>query len=183
MVADAQLAHARESQLVTHAIEPVVAPDARALILGTMPSPASREVGFYYGHPRNRFWPVLARVFDEPATPETIEERRALILRHRLALWDVLARCEICGASDASIADPTPNDLVGRILARAPIRAVFTTGTTAFRLYRKLCEPLTGIPAICLPSTSPANAAWRLDALVEAYRPIRDAVEGTCRDA
>lgn len=160
--------------LVMHAIEPVVAPDARVLILGTMPSPASREVGFYYGHPRNRFWPVLARVFDEPTVPATTEERRDLILRHHLALWDVLARCEIRGASDASISDPVPNDLVGRILSRAPIHAVFTTGSTAHRLYHRLCEPQTHIAAVCLPSTSPANAAWRLDALVEAYRPIRE---------
>lgn len=165
-------------EVVTHAIEPVVAPDARVLILGTMPSPASREAGFYYGHPRNRFWPVLARVFDEPQVPAGTEERRQLILRHRLALWDVLARCEIRGAADASIADPVPNDLVGRILNRVPIRAVFTTGATAHRLYRRFCEPSTGIAAVCLPSTSPANAAWKLDALVEAYRPIRIAAEG-----
>ncbi|MBS5451007.1 MAG: DNA-deoxyinosine glycosylase [Coriobacteriia bacterium] len=159
--------------VVTHAIDPVVAPGARVLILGTMPSPASRDAGFYYGHPRNRFWPVVARVFDEASVPLTTEGRRELILRHRLALWDVLARCEIRGASDASIADPVPNDLVGRVLSRAPIRAVFTTGATAHRLYHRLCEPATGIPAVCLPSTSPANAAWHLDALVEAYRPIR----------
>lgn len=165
-------------EVVTHAIEPVVAPDARVLILGTMPSPASREAGFYYGHARNRFWPVLARVFDEPQVPPDVEGRRQLILRHRLALWDVLARCEIHGASDASIADPVPNDLVGRVLSQVPIRAVFTTGSTAHRLYRRLCESVTGLPAVCLPSTSPANAAWKLDALVEAYRPIRSAAEG-----
>lgn len=177
MAADRE-ASAPDLALVTHEIEPVVAPNARVLILGTMPSPASREIGFYYGHPRNRFWPVMARIFDEPAVPQTTEERRALILRHRLALWDVLARCEIHGASDASIADPVPNDLAGRILDRVSIRAVFTTGATAHRLYRRLCEPATHLPATCLPSTSPANAAWRLDALVEAYRPIRAAVEG-----
>ncbi|MDE8702166.1 DNA-deoxyinosine glycosylase [Adlercreutzia equolifaciens] len=160
---------------VVHTIEPVFDERSRVLVLGTMPSPKSREIGFYYGHPQNRFWRVLAALFDEPV-PTTNEERTALLLAHRIALWDVLASCTIKGASDASIADAVPNDL-SRITEAAPIHRVFCTGATAARLYRKHCEAATGIPATQLPSTSPANAAWSLDRLIEAYRPLAEAVE------
>ena len=173
MAADAMPA-AREAQgpgRVVHPLEPIVAPDAWALVLGTMPSPASRAARFYYGHPRNRFWPVLARVFGESA-PQTNEERARLVTSHGLALWDVLASCTICGASDASIHDPVPNDIAA-LVARAPITHVFCTGTTAARLYARLCERAVGIPATCLPSTSPANARWDMDALVAAYGVLR----------
>ena len=163
--------------VVIHPLAPIVCPSSRVLILGTMPSPASREAGFYYGHPRNRFWPVMARVFGE-RVPQTNEERAELILTHGLALWDVLARCEIRGASDASIASPVPNDMRA-VLDEAPIEAVFATGATAARLYRRLCEPATGLPVVCLPSTSPANASWSLERLVEAYQAVRLAAEGT----
>ena len=159
---------------VVHTIEPVFDERSRVLVLGTMPSPKSREIGFYYGHPQNRFWRVLAALFDEPL-PTTNEERTALLLAHRIALWDVLASCTIKGASDASIADAVPNDL-RRITEAAPIQHVFCTGATAARLYRKHCEAATGIPATQLPSTSPANAAWSLDRLIEAYRPLAEAV-------
>lgn len=158
---------------VVHTIEPVFDERSRVLVLGTMPSPKSREIGFYYGHPQNRFWRVLAALFDEPV-PTTNEERTALLLAHRIALWDVLASCTIKGASDASIADAVPNDL-SRITEAAPIQRVFCTGATAARLYRKHCEAATGIPATQLPSTSPANAAWSLDRLIEAYRPLAEA--------
>lgn len=152
---------------VTHEIQPVFDSRSRVLLLGTMPSPASREQGFYYGHPQNRFWRVLAAIFDEPA-PRTIEEKCGMLLRHHIALWDVLASCEIEGASDASIRDAQPNDLA-RIFDVADIRAVFATGTKAGELYRKLIEPALGVPCTTLPSTSPANAKMKLDDLTDAY--------------
>lgn len=156
-----------DATTVTHEIQPVFDSRSRVLLLGTMPSPASREQGFYYGHPQNRFWRVLAAIFDEPA-PRTIEEKRDMLLRHHVALWDVLASCEIKGASDASIRDAQPNDLA-RIFDAAEIRAVFATGTKAGELYRKLIEPTLGVPCTTLPSTSPANAKMKLADLVDAY--------------
>lgn len=153
---------------IQHTIEPVFDATSRVLLLGTMPSPKSREQGFFYGHPQNRFWKVLSAVFNAP-TPESIPEKRAFLLEHHIALWDVLASCEITGASDASIRDPEPNDL-RRILDHAPIEGIFCTGAKAAQLYRRLCEPELGIPCVQLPSTSPANAAMRLPDLVEAYR-------------
>lgn len=156
-----------DATTVTHEIQPVFDSRSRVLLLGTMPSPASREQGFYYGHPQNRFWRVLAAIFDEPA-PRTIEEKRDMLLRHHIALWDVLASCEIEGASDASIRDAQPNDLA-RIFDAADIRAVFATGTKAGELYRKLIEPTLGVPCTTLPSTSPANAKMKLADLVDAY--------------
>ena len=156
-----------DATTVTHEIQPVFDSRSRVLLFGTMPSPASREQGFYYGHPQNRFWRVLAAIFDEPA-PRTIEEKRDMLLRHYIALWDVLASCEIEGASDASIRDAQPNDLA-RIFDAADIRAVFATGTKAGELYRKLIEPTLGVPCTTLPSTSPANAKMKLSDLVDAY--------------
>lgn len=153
---------------VIHEIEPVYNKHSRVLLLGTMPSPKSRETGFFYGHSRNRFWKVLAALFDEPI-PETIEEKRDLCLRHNIALWDVLSSCDIEGASDASIKNAKPNNL-SRILKFAPIQAVFTTGTKAGQLYKKLCEPTTNIPCIVLPSTSPANSRMHLSELCTAYK-------------
>lgn len=156
-----------DATTVTHEIQPVFDSRSRVLLLGTMPSPASREQGFYYGHPQNRFWRVLAAIFNEPA-PRTIEEKHDMLLRHHIALWDVLASCEIEGASDASIRDAQPNDLA-RIFDAADIRAVFATGTKAGELYRKLIEPTLGVPCTTLPSTSPANAKMKLADLVDAY--------------
>lgn len=156
-----------DATTVTHEIQPVFDSRSRVLLLGTMPSPASREQGFYYGHPQNRFWRMLAAIFNEPA-PRTIEEKRDMLLRHHIALWDVLASCEIEGASDASIRDAQPNDLA-RLFDAADIRAVFATGTKAGELYRKLIEPTLGVPCTTLPSTSPANAKMKLADLVDAY--------------
>lgn len=156
-----------DATTVTHEIQPVFDSRSRVLLLGTMPSPASREQGFYYGHPQNRFWRVLATIFNEPA-PRAIEEKRDMLLRHHIALWDVLASCEIEGASDASIRDAQPNDLA-RIFDVADICAVFATGTKAGELYRKLVEPTLGVPCTTLPSTSPANAKMKLDDLANAY--------------
>ena len=156
---------------------PVVWPDSRVLILGTVPSPKSRENQINYGNPRNRFWPVLAGLWGED-DPLTNEGRYDLLRRRHVALWDVLESCAIRGASDASISDPVPND-IARVLGMAPIRAVFTTGTTATRLYRKLCEPVCGVPCIGLPSTSPANASWSRERLAEAYQQVRRAADET----
>lgn len=164
-----------EVGVVHHEIAPVFDERSRVLVLGTMPSPKSREVGFYYSHPQNRFWKVMGELFGEPE-PLGVEERRAYALEHGIALWDVLASCEIEGASDASIARPLPNNLA-RISSVAPLEAVFTTGTKATQLYRRLCaDMLPGVSHISLPSTSPANARMRLSDLVEAYRPLLDAL-------
>ena len=128
-----------------------------------MPSPKSREAGFYYAHPQNRFWRVLAALWGEE-TPAGTQERLAFARRHHIALWDVLRACSIEGADDGSIRQPEINDL-RRVLDRADIRAIFTTGTKAAALYRRYCLPVTGRPAIPLPSTSPANCRATLDDL------------------
>lgn len=152
---------------VTHTLQPLYDGESRILVLGTMPSPKSREKGFYYAHPRNRFWPVLADILGEP-TPEDNLARKQLALRHHIALWDVLKSCTIAGAADGSIKAPVPNDL-RPLLTAAPIRAVFTTGGKAHTLYRQLCQPVCGMPDIPLPSTSPANCRMPYDTLRDAY--------------
>lgn len=164
-----------ETKRITHAFSPVFDEESKVLILGTMPSPKSRENGFYYSHPRNRFWPVMARIFYEEV-PKTPEEKTDFCLRHKIALWDVLSECDIAGASDASIKNAVPNDM-GVIFEKADIKAVFTTGTTAAKLYKKHIEAKTGIPAIVLPSTSPANAKVSADGLFEEYKVIMDYIK------
>ncbi len=150
-----------------HPIPPVFDANSRVLILGSFPSVKSREAAFFYGHPQNRFWRVIAAVTgDDPGdTPET---KTAFLLRNNIALWDVIASCEIEGSADSSIKNAVPNDL-GPILQTAPIRAIFTNGKTADRLYRRFLLPQTGVEAICLPSTSPANAQWSEQRLAEAW--------------
>lgn len=159
-----------KSERIIHAFDPVFDSESRILILGTMPSPKSRELGFYYSHPRNRFWPVLAKIFREDV-PETPEKKADFCLLHKIALWDVLRECDIEGASDSSIKNAVPNNL-SVILNSADIKAVFTTGATAARLYKKYLEQETGIAAISLPSTSPANAKMSLEELVGNYKII-----------
>ena len=161
-------------ELIRHTIEPVFDEASRVLILGTMPSPKSRAVGFYYGHPQNRFWRVLSAVLGQNI-PEAPEDRRAFLLAQQIALWDVLESCEISGASDSSIRNPRPNNL-GRILAVAQIRRVFTTGKTASRLYRQYCMEQTGFEDICLPSPSAANCGTPLETLVREYAAIDEAL-------
>ena len=161
---------AAKQEHVTHEFGAFYDENSKILILGTIPSPKSREMGFYYGHPRNRFWKVLAQLFDEPF-PETVDERKAMLKKHGIALWDVLASCEIHGAADSSIKDPVPNDM-DVIFKAADIKAVFTTGTTAMKLYMKHCYPACGISATGLPSTSPANCACSYEKLVDAYSQI-----------
>lgn len=153
---------------VFHTIPPVFSAESEILILGTMPSPKSREAAFYYAHPQNRFWPVLARVYGVPL-PTTVESKIALVLSHRIALWDVLQSCDIKGASDASIQNPVPNDIAG-LLEETNVSRVLCTGKTASRYYTALVEPSTRIPCEALPSPSAANARISLDALVNAYR-------------
>jgi hypoxanthine-DNA glycosylase len=156
---------------ITHdAIPPVYDAASRVLVLGSLPSPASRREAFYYMHPQNRFWPVLAAVFGEPV-PVGRDARRAFALAHGVALWDVIARCDIDGASDSTIRNAEPNDF-GPILAAARIERIFCTGKRAWTLYQRLCAPKTGIDAISLPSTSPANMRFSVEALVAAYRQI-----------
>ena len=155
---------------LTHTIPPLYDADSRVLILGSFPSPKSRETGFYYGHPQNRFWRVLSDVLGEPF-PTAVSERKDMCLRRGVALWDVIAECDICGASDASVRSAVPNDY-DVILSVCDIRAIFTTGKTAEKLY----ERFTGRKAICLPSPSPANLAVRYETLCEAYRAVADAL-------
>lgn len=159
-----------KAEQVAHPLAPVYDANSKVLILGTMPSPASRKAGFYYMHPQNRFWKVLCTVLGEPL-PEGVAARQALLLRHGIALWDTLASCEIEGAADAAIKCPVPNDF-SPIFKEASIRAVFTTGKKAHQLYTKHCAAKCGMPALLLPSTSPANCAVTVDALCDAYRAI-----------
>ena len=155
---------------VTHEFKPLYDSSSEILILGSIPSPKSREQGFYYGHPQNRFWKVMAQVLDEDV-PVTIEEKKNLMLRHRIALWDALEECDICGASDSSIKNPVPTDIPW-IISQTKINRVYATGATAYKYYQKFNYPLTGIEAVRLSSTSPANAAMSIDRLVEEYKVI-----------
>lgn len=157
-------------QTVFHTIPPLYDSHSRVLLLGSIPSPKSREAGFYYAHPQNRFWRVLAAVLGEEV-PQTIEEKRAMCLKHHVALWDTIARCDIAGASDTSIRNAVPND-IGKLVRESEITRIFATGGKSADLYRKLIEPQLHIPTTQLPSTSPANAAWSLERLIEAYRVI-----------
>ena len=157
---------------IVHSIPPVCSANSRILILGSFPSVRSREVGFFYGHPQNRFWKTLAGVLGA-AVPCSLDEKKAFLERHGIALWDVVASCEIVGSSDASIRNAVPNDLSG-ILKTAPIRAIFTNGSTADKLYRKYLRECIGMDAVCLPSTSPANAAWSQERLLGAWRVITE---------
>ena len=158
--------------MIVHPIPPVFDENSRVLILGSFPSVRSREIGFFYGHPQNRFWRTLATVLNEEQVPQTIEEKLAFLLSHGIALWDVIASCEITGSSDASIRNTVPNDL-SIILERASIGQIITNGTTAHRLYQKHLKPQTGMDDICLPSTSPANAAWTQERLNQAWSVVR----------
>lgn len=153
---------------VFHTFPPVYDGNSRVLILGTMPSPKSRELGFYYMHPQNRFWKMLGAVL-EVEIPHDIEGRRELCLSRGIALWDVLASCDINGASDGSISNAVPNDL-RKILAECEIRAVFTTGKKAHELYKRFFADC--MTDICLPSTSPANRTITESEMLEQYRKI-----------
>lgn len=158
--------------IVRHPIPPLFAANSKVLILGSFPSVKSRESGFFYGHPQNRFWQVIAELFDSPI-PQTVEEKSQLILKNQLALWDVIASCEISGSSDASIKDVVPNDL-SVVLQNSRIEKIFVNGKTAEKYYKKYQQPLCNMEAICLPSTSAANASWNMERLKSAWRLILD---------
>lgn len=157
--------------MLIHPIPPLYDANATILILGSFPSVKSREANFFYGHPQNRFWRVLAAVFEED-TPASVEEKTAFLHRHGIALWDVIASCEITGSSDSSIKNAVPNDL-SPILSTTKIKAIFTNGKTADRLYQRHLRCAVGMDACCLPSTSPANASWSVERLVEAWKVLR----------
>lgn len=157
--------------MINHPFPPLYDENSRVLILGSFPSVKSREQKFFYGHPQNRFWKVLAAVF-EGEVPVTSEEKRVFLLKHRVALWDTIASCEIVGSSDSSIKNVVPNDLTP-ILSGAKIERIFVNGKTSEKYYNKYIRDRIGREAVCLPSTSPANAAWSLERLVEAWRVIR----------
>ena len=157
--------------MIVHPIPPVFDKHSEVLILGSFPSVKSRESGFFYGHPQNRFWKVTAAVFSEE-TPATIEEKKAFLLRNHIAVWDVIGSCEIEGSSDATIRDVTVNDL-DIILKKADIKSIYVNGKKAYQMYQRYTQPVIGREAVCLPSTSPANAVWNIDKLIEAWRVIR----------
>lgn len=152
---------------IDHPIAPLYSPDSRILILGSFPSVKSRQAQFFYGHPQNRFWPLMAALCHTPV-PQNVEEKTSLILSSGFALWDVIASCEIIGSSDSSIRDVVPNDL-RPILQGSQVKRIFCNGTTSYRLYERHTYPITGIHAQYLPSTSPANAAWSLERLTKAW--------------
>lgn len=152
----------------SHGFGPVYDEKSRILILGSFPSVKSREEGFFYGHPRNRFWKILASVCNEPE-PVTIEEKKQFLLKNGIALYDVIEECEIVGSSDSSIRNVIPADL-NPILEVSQISAVYTNGRLAGKLYRKYQEPVTGLPCVELPSSSPANAAFSLEKLTGIWQ-------------
>lgn len=157
--------------MIKHPIPPLYDKNSRVLILGSFPSVKSREAQFFYGHPQNRFWRVTSAVFNEPV-PQTVDEKRAFLLRNHLAVWDVIGACDIKGSADSTIRNVTPNDL-RIILDASDIEEIFVNGKTAEKYYNKYTKDITGRPAICLPSTSPANAAWSVERLVEAWQRIK----------
>ena len=179
---------------IYHPFGPLYNENSRVLILGSFPSVKSREQEFFYGHPQNRFWKVMGALFGSPCScirsdgeekiaegsaegklyvPKTIEEKKALILDNGLALWDSIGSCEITGSSDASIRNVEPNDL--RIITGScDIRAIYCNGKKSLEVYNRYIEPVLGRPAVALPSTSPANAAWSLDRLIEAWAVVKD---------
>ena len=154
--------------MICHPFPPLYDKNSKILILGSFPSVKSREQMFFYGHPQNRFWKVISAVL-ESETPNTIEEKRAFLLKHNIALWDVIASCEIEGSSDSSIKNVTANDLTP-ILNGADIKNIFVNGKTAEKFYNKYTKKVINRDAICLPSTSPANAAWSTERLVLAWK-------------
>ena len=158
--------------MTVHPIPPVFDEKSKILILGSFPSVKSRETEFFYGHPQNRFWKVISTILGE-SLPTTVDEKRELLLKHRVALWDVLASCDIDGSADSSIRNATPND-ISAILSTADVRAIFVNGKTAEKYYNRYIKPLTNRSAICLPSTSPANAATSFERLLDAWQRIND---------
>ncbi|MCD7818311.1 MAG: DNA-deoxyinosine glycosylase [Lachnospiraceae bacterium] len=154
-------------QRIIHPFGPLYDKNSEILILGSFPSVKSREQQFFYGHPQNRFWKVTAGVLSVPV-PQTIEEKKAMLHENHIALWDVIAECEIIGSSDSSIRNVTPTDL-SRILECARIRQIYANGNTAKKMFEKYQKKTLGRDVIGLPSTSPANAAWSVERLQDAW--------------
>ena len=159
-----------EYEHVTHTFEPVYDENSKILILGSLPSVKSREQGFYYGHPQNRFWKVLAKLLNWEE-PVTIEEKKKILLENKIAVWDVLESCDIQGSSDSSIKNPVAADIPG-LLQKTNIRKIYVNGTTAGKYYKKYILPKTGMEAIVLQSTSPLNCRYNLDKLAENWSVI-----------
>lgn len=158
---------------VQHPLNPIYDGNSKVLILGTIPSIKSREANFYYAHPKNRFWNTLSKIYNEEIG-ESNEERTTFLLKHHIALFDVLKSCDIESSSDSSIKNPIPNDFTD-ILNNSQIKKIFTTGKTAYKLYQKLCYPKTNIEAICLPSPSPVNCPKGIEEkLFIEYSQIKD---------
>ena len=157
--------------MLQHPFPPLYDKNSKILILGSFPSVKSREQNFFYGHPQNRFWKVVATVL-EKEIPTTIEEKRAFLLSSNIALWDVIASCEITGSSDSSIKNVVANDLT-EILETANIKKIFVNGKTAEKYYNRYIKNRIGRDAVCLPSTSPANAMWNVESLVEEWEKIK----------
>ena len=158
--------------MIEHPIAPIYDENSEILILGSFPSVKSREAGFFYGHPQNRFWKVVSAVYGEDV-PKTISEKKSFLLRNHIALWDVIGSCDIAGSSDSSIRNVSANDL-SVILNHVEIRQIYVNGQTAYKYYCKYSEKATGRSAVCLPSTSPANAAWSVERLIKTWSCIRD---------
>ena len=156
---------------IEHPFGPLYGENSRILILGSFPSVKSREQNFFYGHPQNRFWKVIAALYGQE-TPKTIPEKRELILDNGLALWDSIASCVITGSSDASIREVRPNDL-RIILDSSPIERIYCNGKKSYEMYEKYIRPELGREAVCLPSTSPANAQWSMERLTDAWSVLK----------
>lgn len=156
--------------MIYHPFPPLYDGNSKILILGSFPSVKSREQKFFYGHPQNRFWKVTAALYGCDI-PNTVKEKSSFLHNNGIALWDVIAACEITGSSDSSIKNVIPNDL-SEILNSADIRSIFVNGKTAEKYYNKYTKPVTGRAAVCLPSTSPANAVWTYEKLLDAWRVI-----------
>ena len=160
--------------MIVHPIPPLYDKNSRILILGSFPSVKSREAKFFYGHPQNRFWKVIARVLNEK-TPESIEEKKTMLLRHNIALWDVIHSCEIEGSADSTIKNVVPNN-IENILENSEITKIYVNGKKAEAMYKKYIEKQTGIKTDVLPSTSPANAAWNEEKLYAAWKVITEEI-------
>lgn len=159
--------------MIKHPIPPLFDENSKILILGSFPSVKSRECGFFYGHPQNRFWKVMAFIFNEEV-PNTIEEKRSMLLKNHVALWDVIASCDITGSSDSSIKNVVPND-VKSIINSSKVQKIYVNGKKAKSLYDKFLEKELGMSAVCLPSTSPANASWNLERLQNEWKRLLNA--------
>lgn len=160
------------AEIIVHPFEPVYNNESEILILGSFPSVKSRDNRFYYGHERNRFWRVISALFDD-ALPETVEQKKTMLLKNKIALWDVAASCSVHASSDSSIRNVVPND-IRSLVAKTNITRIFANGKTSEQLYNKLVLPQVGVPITVLPSTSPANAAFTLEKLIDSWQALKE---------